>query len=120
MTLDEALASSIAEIFIRNKITSQPSCKEDCYWYYEWQDMNASIPACKIKKNLFSLDPIDCEDCKDYHNRLVKTEGDSIREMSDYDLADLLYSANNSSEEHDYLYWLHWLKEPHKSKGQAD
>ena len=43
-------------------------CKEDCYWYDEWQDMNAHIPYCKCKNADF-IEPKDCENCEQYHSK---------------------------------------------------
>ena len=64
-----------------------PRCKEDCYWYEEWQDMAAHIPYCRCKKGDF-IEPKDCENCEQYHSKYKPTNADRIRAMTDEDLAD--------------------------------
>lgn len=66
-------------------------CKEDCYWYDEWQDMNAHIPYCKCKNADF-IEPKDCENCEQYHSKYKPTNADRIRAMSDEKLAEYLYN----------------------------
>lgn len=64
-------------------------CKEDCYWYDEWQDMNAHIPYCKCKNADF-IEPKDCENCEQYHSKYKPTNADRIRQMTDEELAEYL------------------------------
>ena len=66
--------------------TTYPRCKEDCYWYEEWQDMNAHIPYCRCKKGDF-IEPKDCENCKQYHSKYKLTNADKIKAMTDEELA---------------------------------
>ena len=96
-------------------------CKEDCYWYREWQDMNANIPYCKCK-NVDFIEPKDCSNCEQYHSKSKPTKADSIRAMSDEQLAEFLKNIrfknggcptdmskckNNSC----YDCWLDWLRQ---------
>lgn len=67
-----------------------PTCKEDCYWYEEWQDMVAHIPYCRCKKTEF-IEPKDCENCEQYHSKYKPTNADRIRAMTDEELAEWLY-----------------------------
>lgn len=65
-----------------------PHYKEDCYWYGEWQDMNARIPYCKCKKYpADTIGPNDCESCKQYHSKYKPSKADSVRAMTDEELA---------------------------------
>lgn len=73
-----------------------PRCKEDCYWYREWQDMGAHIPYCKCKSGDF-IEPKDCNNCEQYHSKYKQTNADRIRSMSDEELAD------------EILRWFNWL-----------
>ena len=68
----------------------EPEYKEDCYWYSEWQDMNAHIPTCKAGKNMDSLGLCleNCKDCDSYHSRYEPTNADKVRAMTDGELAD--------------------------------
>lgn len=71
-----------------------PRCKEDCYWYGEWQDMGARIPYCKCKKEKGTiLGPKDCVNCAEYHSKYKKTNADRIRNMSDEELAKFITSG---------------------------
>ena len=63
-----------------------PRCKEDCYWYKEWQDMGAHVPYCRCKKADF-IEPKDCENCEQYHSKYKPTNADKIRSMTDEELA---------------------------------
>ena len=67
----------------------EPEYKEDCYWYSEWQDMNAHIPTCKAGKNMDSLGLCleNCKDCDSYHSRYKPINADKVRAMTDEDLA---------------------------------
>lgn len=68
--------------------------KEDCYWYYEDQDMNARIPCCKIIDHwpkAWGIGPGDCKECKHYHSKFKRTFGDWFRSMNDYELAHQFY-----------------------------
>ena len=76
---------------------SPASCKEDCYWYREEQDMNARIPYC-LCTNQFPLDSCE-QNCEDYHSRFKTTQGDKIRSMNDRKIAELLtYIAKESAQ----------------------
>jgi hypothetical protein len=60
------------------------SIKTDCYWYEEWEDMNATFPCCKLSDN----DILDsCDRCKEYHSKYHQTNADYIRQMTDEELA---------------------------------
>lgn len=100
-----------------------PRCKEDCYWYEEWQDMNAHIPYCRCKRADF-IKPQDCENCEQYHSKYKPTNADHIRRMTDEELAEFI--AYNTScqtcvvrkgESYECQYtncstaWLDWLKQ---------
>lgn len=103
-----------------------PRCKEDCYWYEEWQDMNAHIPYCRCKGADF-IKPQDCENCEQYHSKYKPTNADKIRKMSDEKLAawiaDIAMCNNCRAKNMDIkkpckgLYdgckgnWLDWLKQ---------
>lgn len=68
-----------------------PHYKEDCYWYREWQDMNARIPYCKYRKfPADTIGPNDCESCKQYHSKYKPSNADRIRAMTDEELAEWL------------------------------
>lgn len=66
-----------------------PRCKEDCYWYEEWQDMGAHIPYCRCKKTDY-IEPKDCENCEQYHSKHEPTNADRVRAMTDEELAGFL------------------------------
>lgn len=83
-----------------------PRCKEDCYWYGEWQDMNAHIPYCKCK-NTDSIEPKDCENCEQYHSKYKPSNADHIRAMSDEELAYFMANIEPCRESA----WLEWLKQ---------
>jgi len=86
---------------------SNHGLKEDCYWYSEEHDMGARIPYCGCKSGR-PIESKDCENCEKYHNRYHKTKGDSIRSMTDEELAECLYNVNPvfwSKET-----WLKWLQ----------
>ena len=68
-----------------------PRCKEDCYWYEEWQDMGAQVPYCRCKRAGF-IEPKDCENCKQYHSKYKPTKADRIRAMTDEELADWYFN----------------------------
>jgi hypothetical protein len=95
-------------------------CKEDCYWYKEEQDMGAYIPYCDCK-NIFPIDPKDCENCDQYHSKYKKTNADRIRAMTDEELAEFIgrdpmhdICPNNCNEDPDRpckVCVLNWLKE---------
>ena len=90
-----------------------PRCKEDCYWYEEWQDMSAHIPYCRCKGEDF-INPKDCENCEQYHSKYKPTNADHIRRMTDEELAEWI----NKHDCHTNLYGydpkeavLDWLKQ---------
>lgn len=99
-----------------------PRCKEDCYWYREWQDMGAHIPYCRCKNTDF-IKPQDCENCEQYHSKYKPTNADKIRKMSDEKLAEWLTMIERRviekamSKLHYYTDeelkadWLDWLKQ---------
>lgn len=74
-----------------------PKCKEDCYWYEEWQDMGAHIPYCRGKKS-DSIEPKDCENCEQYHSKYKPTNADSIRSMTDEELAVWIAETSHCSD----------------------
>jgi hypothetical protein len=85
-----------------------PHYKEDCYWYGEWQDMNARIPYCKCKKYpADTIGPNDCESCKQYHSKYKPSKADRIRAMSDEELAYFMANIEPCRESA----WLDWLKQ---------
>ena len=97
MNLDEfkeAMKDAIMPFVLANvnkqSTDEEPTCKEDCYWYGEWQDMNASIPYCKLRKHDLYITWENCLNCPDYHSKNKKTNADAIREMSDKQLSDFL------------------------------
>ena len=57
------------------------SYKEDCFWYFEWQDMNARIPACKKKKGELLFAPSDCMGCQFYKKRDLATNADMFEQI---------------------------------------
>ena len=71
---EKAVMEMLSELYEKPS-RKENSCKEDCHWYEEWQDMNASIPSCK-KKHEPCIDPNDCEDCQYYKNRNELTNAD--------------------------------------------
>jgi len=73
------------------------SFKEDCYWYDEWADMNASIPYCKAGKNMdkCGLALETCAGCTEYHSQQIRTNGDRIRSMTDRDLS-ILFTPHDT------------------------
>lgn len=77
--------------------------KEDCYWYREEQDMNARIPHCPCT-NQFPLN--SCENCKDYHSRSKRTQGDRIRAMTDEELAFYIVNHPMWTDEQACVDWL--------------
>ena len=99
-----------------------PRCKEDCYWYEEWQDMSAHIPYCRCKKVDF-IKPRDCENCEQYHSKYKPTHADKIRKMSDEKLAEWLVMIEKRviekamskpqyyTDEELKADWLDWLKQ---------
>ena len=105
---------------------NHPRCKEDCYWYGEWQDMNAHIPYCKCKNADF-IEPKDCENCEQYHSKYKPTNADRIRAMSDEELAEYLaersvapsctgkchkdYEVYGELRTFCHNCWLDWLKQ---------
>ena len=104
------------------------SLKKDCYWYSEWQDMNAYIPECKARDVPY-LESKDCENCKHYHNKYMYTNADHIRAMTDEELADFFedwFACNISRQgcRANWKYcgldckkaWLVWLKEEVKDE----
>ena len=98
--------------------------KEDCYWYYEERDMGARLPFCKLKKGCNPIAPEDCANCEKYHSRYTRIKADSIRSMSDEELAKIISDSidcNVCQEQFSVLCdgasktceqaWLDWLKE---------
>ena len=63
--------------------------KEDCFWYYEWQDMNAYIPACKKKKEELSIGPEDCENCQFYRNKNEVTNAEVFEDVFGINLKEM-------------------------------
>lgn len=51
---------------------------------------------------------------------IQKTNADSIRAMSDEELAELLEEMTYDSMEHRAEYWLEWLKQPADMRGAED
>ena len=92
------------------EIKTCPRCKEDCYWYEEWQDMGAHVPYCRCKRADF-IEPKDCENCEQYHSKYKPTNADRIRSMSDEKLAEFISSQiidRNIGVPVEA--WLDWLK----------
>lgn len=97
-----------------------PRCKEDCYWYGEWQDMGSHVPYCKCKSADF-IEPKDCENCEQYHSKYRPTTADRIRAMTDEKLAkwlsdmhDSVTCPNNGAVDCNpscKKCWLDWLKQ---------
>ena len=93
--------------------------KEDCYWFDYWQDMNASIPFCKLQKVDEFLET--CDGCEKYHSKYTKTYSDKIRSMSDEKLAEWFCTTGACPENapdvcyqsHDQcsMCWLNYLKQ---------
>ena len=81
----------------------QPECKEDCYWYEEWQDMNAIVPACKKKKDKLCINPEDCLGCEFYRNKYEITNADVFEGTFGFELKYLSYDEI-----------LEWIDEPYK------
>lgn len=90
------------------------TCKDDCYWYDEWQDMGGHIPHCRLKKAV-SIEPKDCENCEQYHSKYKPTRADKIRKMSDEKLAEWIVhkTEGNGFDGYDESVkaWLEWLKQ---------
>ncbi len=99
-----------------------PRCKEDCYWYEEWQDMGAHVPYCRCKRADF-IEPKDCENCKQYHSKYKPIKADRIRAMNDEELAKYLWNIRNaercviSDQKRCVMFddciacWLDWLRQ---------
>lgn len=90
-----------------------PRCKEDCYWYGEWQDMGARIPYCRRKRVDF-IEPQDCENCEYYHSKYKPTNADKIRQMSDEELAERIIKHDCHTNLYGYdprTAVLDWLKQ---------
>ena len=94
--------------------------KEDCYWYYEEQDMGARLPFCKLKKGFDPIEPEECRACSEYHSKYKKTHADYVRSMSDQVLATFIWSALSRAYEcgrkgihfdNDLTETLSWLRE---------
>ena len=88
--------------------------KEDCYWYDEWQDMNARIPFCKLDKPDVYRE--SCEGCTEYHSKYKRTNADKLRSMSDKELAKwlsrhLAVMTRYSEHPKRTVLWLDWLKQ---------
>ena len=91
-----------------------PRCKDDCYWYDEWQDMGGHIPYCRCKRAV-SIEPKDCENCEQYHSKYKPTNADKIRKKSDEELAKWIVhkTEGNGFDSYDESVkaWLDWLKQ---------
>ena len=68
--------------------------------------MGARLPFCGIQKG---IDPLEsCDGCKEYHCKSKRTNADRIRNMSDEELADVIFYSPFSTKQDA----LDWLKSP--------
>ena len=93
------------------------SVKEDCYWHYEEPYMGSSLDFCKIKNKtcdcLSPIEPSDCMNCEDYHNRYKPTKADRIRSKTDEELAKffkMIAPETKVAIGMKEVTWLEWLR----------